>query len=209
MSFLLFLLMNSELEKYCTNHSENELSLLQDLTRQTYLNVLNPRMLSGHIQGLFLQMLVAMIRPKRALELGTYTGYSALCIAKNLDSDALLHTIEINDEVALFAKKFFSESDFASKIISHVGDSIKIIEQLDEQFQLVFIDANKRDYVSYYNAVFDKVSSGGFIIADNVLWDGHVLDNDKCINDAQTKGISEFNEMIKNRSEERRVGKEC
>jgi predicted O-methyltransferase YrrM len=192
--------MNNELEIYCTAHSNDELPLLQDLTRQTFLNVLNPRMLSGHMQGLFLQMLVSMIHPKRVLEIGTFTGYSALCIAQNLDSDALLHTIEINDEVAHFAKDFFAKSDFASKIVSHVGDAADIIDRLDEMFQLVFIDANKRDYINYYNKVFDKVESGGFILADNVLWDGHVLDVDKCKNDAQTKGISEFNKMIKNDS---------
>jgi caffeoyl-CoA O-methyltransferase len=190
--------MNKELEKYCDQHSSKELSLLQELTRQTFVNVLNPRMLSGHSQGLFLQMIVAMIHPKRVLEIGTYTGYSALCLAKNLEENSLLHTIEINDEVAAFAHNFFGKSEFSTKIQSHVGDAVEIIAQLDEMFQLVFMDGNKRDYVKYYNCIFDKVASGGFIIADNVLWDGHVLDEEKKINDAQTKGISEFNEMIRN-----------
>jgi len=190
--------MNKELEKYCDQHSSKELSLLQELTRQTFVNILNPRMLSGHSQGLFLQLIVAMIRPKRVLEIGTYTGYSALCLAKNLDENSLLHTIEINDEVAAFAQKFFKKSEFCSKILSHVGDAVEIIAQFNEMFQLVFMDGNKRDYVKYYNCIFDKVESGGFIIADNVLWDGHVLDENKLLNDAQTKGISEFNEMIRN-----------
>jgi len=190
--------MNKELEQYCDQHSSKELSVLQDLTRNTFLNVLNPRMLSGHSQGLFLQMIVAMIQPKRVLEIGTYTGYSGLCIAKNLTDGSMLHTIEINDEVAAFAQNYFRNSEYSKKIQSHVGDAVEIISQLDYTFHLVFMDGNKRDYVKYYNCVFDKVESGGFILADNVLWDGHVLDKDKIANDAQTKGISEFNEMIRN-----------
>ena len=190
--------MDKELEIYCNQHSSVELIELKELTRKTFLNVLNPRMLSGHSQGLLLQMIVAMIRPKRVLEIGTYTGYSALCIAKNLSEGSLLYTIEINDEVATFAQKFFNTSEYGGKIISYISDAIQIIEGIDEIFQIVFIDGNKRDYVKYYETIFEKVESGGFILADNVLWDGHVLDNDKVKHDAQTKGISEFNELIKN-----------
>ena len=190
--------MESEIEKYCIDHSSNELNILRELSRQTYNNVLNPRMLSGHIQGLFLQMIVQMIKPCRVLEIGTYTGYSGICIASQLDTGSLLHTIEINDEVALFAKSFFEKSGFSSKIIPHVGDAVDVIGDISETFQLVFIDGNKRDYVKYYDAVFDKVASGGFIVADNVLWDGHVLNTEKLQNDAQTKGIADFNDLIKN-----------
>jgi len=190
--------MDKELEIYCNQHSSVELIELKELTRKTFLNVLNPRMLSGHCQGLLLQMIVAMIRPKRVLEIGTYTGYSALCIAKNLPKDSLLYTIEINDEVATFAQKFFNTSEYGGKIISYIGDANQIIDGINEIFQIVFIDGNKRDYVKYYETIFEKVESGGFILADNVLWDGHVLDNEKVKHDAQTKGISDFNELIKN-----------
>jgi len=192
--------METEIEKYCIEHSSEESSLLKELTRQTHLNVLNPRMLSGHFQGLFLEMIVAMLKPKRILEIGTYTGYSGLCLAKHLGNDCILHTIEINDEVAFFAKSFFDKSEYGHKIISHVGDAVSVISTIDEMFDLVFMDGNKRDYVKYYDTIFDKVPSGGFIIADNVLWDGHVLDSDKVQKDAQTKGIFEFNELIKNDS---------
>ena len=186
-----------ELEEYSTSHSSNEWDLLSELSRETYLKVLNPRMLSGHNQGLLLTMLVHMISPRRVLEIGTYTGYSALCIARALRDDALLHTIEIDDEIACFAQSFFNKSGFSNKINSHIGDAATIIPGLNETFQLVFIDGNKRDYVTYYNTVFESVASGGFVIADNVLWDGHVLDKNIKRNDLQTRGIVEFNAMVK------------
>ncbi len=187
-----------ELDIYCVDHSSYEDELLSELTRQTYLKVLNPRMLSGCSQGLLLKMIVSMLKPNRVLEIGTFTGYSALCMAAGLSADGLIHTIEINDEVAAFAQSFFYRSDYAKKIISHVGDAIPIISAMTDDFQLVFIDGNKRDYLKYYETVFNKVAKGGFIIADNVLWDGHVLDEEKVQNDAQTKGIVLFNDFVKN-----------
>jgi len=197
--------MLKDIEQYCANHSSEESDILKDLTRKTFVNILNPRMLSGHLQGLFLKMIVQMIDPLQVLEIGTYTGYSALCMAEGLSEHGTIHTIEIDDEIAFFAKEQAKKSPHFNKITFLIGDALLIIPQLSETFELVFIDGNKRDYVKYYDSVFDKVASGGFIIADNVLWDGHVLDKEKSLKDPQTRGVVTFNEMIKNDSRVEKV----
>lgn len=186
-----------DINAYCSLHSSPEWDVLQELARQTHLRVLNPRMLSGHTQGLLLQMLVSMICPTMVLEIGTYTGYSALCIARNLGPGALLHTVEIDDEIALFARTFIEASNLSDKIIQHVGDAAKIIPTLDVEFQLAFIDGDKRNYIQHFEIVMERMLPGGFIVADNVLWDGHVLDETIKPKDQQTKGIIDFNKHVK------------
>jgi len=186
------------LNKYIESVTDDEPDFLKELVRQTHLKLMQPRMLSGHIQGRFLAMLVSLLQPKRILELGTFSGYSAYCLAENLPANGLLHTIEINEEVAEFTKQLYADTEISQKIVFHVGESMTIIPQLNEMFDLVFIDANKRDYLQYYHCVFPYLNSGALLIADNVLWDGHVVNEDKKTNDPQTKGIIEFNEYIKN-----------
>jgi predicted O-methyltransferase YrrM len=139
-----------------------------------------------------------MLKPSRVIEVGTYTGYSALSIARGLQAGALLHTIEIDDEIALFARGFFEKSGLHDAIVLHVGDACEIIPRIDETFQLAFIDGDKRKYIQYYELVLEKLSAGGCIIADNVLWDGHVLDTNVKANDHQTRGIMMFNDHVKN-----------
>ena len=188
--------MTGEFEDYCIKHSDKELPVLQQLTRETYNNILNPRMISGHLQGLFLKFITSLAKPENILEIGTFTGYSAISMAEGLLHGCTIHSIEINDEVAAFTKSFLSKNGYLDRINIHIGDACEIIQTLDIKFDMVFIDGNKRDYVKYYNTVFDKVKKGGLIIADNVLWDGHVLDEERCKTDAQTKGIAEFNDLI-------------
>lgn len=193
-----FIADDSDLMNYIQTHSSDEPEILKDLTKKTYLNVLNPRMLSGHIQGRMLKMFVQMINPSRILELGTYTGYSALCMAEGLSTDAYIDTIEVNDELEDIISEFKSKSNFGHKINVIFGDALEIIPTLIHKYDLVFIDANKRNYVEYYNLIFDKVPSGGYIIADNVLWDGHVLKSYEELKtkDSQTRGIKEFNDLV-------------
>lgn len=188
-----------ELFQYIANHIIPEESFLNELNRETHLRCLYPRMISGHLQGKLLYMLCKMINPKRVLELGTFTGYSAINMGLALNSDALLHTIEINDELAPMILKYIQKAGLQNKIILHIGDALELIPTLDELFDLVFIDANKRDYPAYYELVFNKVRPGGYIIADNTLWDGKVIDKNDS-NDMQTKGIMQFNEIVKNDS---------
>lgn len=189
--------MTDLLWKYIADHSEPEPEFLIQLTRQTHLQLLNPRMLSGHVQGRILKQLVRMIRPRRVLEIGTYTGYSAHCMAEALLPDSHLDTIEINDELAPFLEKNFSTSPLRNKISFFFGDAMEVIPTLQHQYDLVFMDGDKRLYSDYYHALFDMIPSGGYILADNVLWDGHVVDQVVKNNDYQTKGIVAFNEMIK------------
>lgn len=185
-----------ELEKYIRTHLEEEDPALKELERETFLNVLRPRMLSGHVQGTLLTMFSQMIQPKRILEIGTYTGYSAICLAKGLTDDGQLHTIEVNDELENMAKKYFEKAGMNSKIIQHIGDAKTIIPTLNEPFDLIFIDADKREYSNYFDLVIDKVPSGGMIIADNILWSGKVTEKPDP-RDEQTKGILEFNLKVK------------
>ena len=186
-----------DLESYILHHSDDESDLLAQLNRETHVKILNPRMLSGHLQGRILSMLAKMIQPKRILELGTFTGYSALCLAESLPEDGILYTIENNDELEDFAAGFFRRSPHGHKIKQLVGNALDLIPVLDEEFDLVLIDADKREYIAYYNAVFDKVRQGGYIFADNTLWAGKVIEN-IAPNDAQTAGILQFNEYVKN-----------
>lgn len=186
-----------EIEKYILNHIEPEDEILKELDRETHLNVLGARMISGHLQGQVLTMISKMIRPKTILEIGTFTGYSAICLAKGLHEDGKLITIEIDDELENIAKKYFEKAGVRNQIIQRIGKALEIIPTLNETFDLVFIDANKTEYPDYYSAVFDKVNSGGYIIADNTLWNGKVLEN-TADDDYQTHGIVEFNTIIKN-----------
>ena len=186
--------MTEELEDYILAHIDEEGDTLESLNRDTHLYHLRPRMCSGHLQGKILKMLVRMINPKTILELGTFTGYSALAMADGL-TDGELHTIEIDDELEEFIINHFESAPNGNKIHLHIGDAREIIPQLNKQFDMVFIDANKRQYVEYYNLVFDYVRPGGFIIADNTLWDGKVVDWGKKL-DAQTEGILNFNDFI-------------
>lgn len=187
--------MNTELEQYILAHSEPESDVLSELSRATHLQVLRPRMLSGNLQGQFLKMICRMIGARRVLEIGTYTGYAAISMASGLEEGGVLHTIDVNDEIEDFTRGFIERSGVQERIVFHVGDASEIIPRLEETFDLVFIDADKREYSKYYHLVFDKVRSGGMIIADDVLWDGKVADPDVKL-DAQTRGILEFNDMV-------------
>lgn len=187
--------MTDAVEQYILDHIDPEGAHLQRLNRDAHVNLLRPRMLSGHLQGRFLKMLCRMINPTYILELGTYAGYSALCLAEALPENGELHTIEIDDELEDFIRKHIDASEFGSKIHLHIGDTFHIVPQIDRTFDLVFIDADKRSYCEYFDLVFDKVRPGGFIVADNTLWDGKVLDV-PVATDAQTIGILNFNEKI-------------
>ncbi len=186
---------DKKLTTYVQQHSTEELSILKELDRATHLNVLRPRMLSGHEQGMLLYLLVRMLQPKRILELGTYTGYSAISMARGLEDGGQLVSIDKNDELYPFAQQFVEKSGFSDKITLLSGDAKTVIPTLDDTFDLVFIDADKAEYIAYYDLIFDKVHSGGFILADNVLWDGKVL-ADTPDTDAQTQGILAFNKYI-------------
>lgn len=184
------------LDEYILSHSDEEGELLSSLNRDANVNLLRPRMLSGHLQGRILKMFCRMLRPRRVLEIGTYTAYATLCMAEGTEEDALIHTLEINDEMEDFIMKYLSRSPYKDKIMLHFGDAMEIIPQLDETFDLVFIDADKRLYSEYFDLVFPKVRPGGLILADNTLWDGKVLKKPHPA-DKQTIGILSFNDKIK------------
>ena len=188
---------DDQLNQYIKSHTTPEDSLLTQVERDTHQHVLAPRMVSGHIQGAVLQMLSMMIRPKRILEIGTFTGYSALCLARGLDKDGMLHTIEIDDELEYIYAKYFAQSTYAQNIKYHIGDAREIITTLNDTFDLVFLDGDKRQYTEYYNILMDNnlVKSGGYIFADNVLWSGKVVETVKS-SDKQTLNILEFNELV-------------
>ena len=187
--------MTEELEEYILAHISPEGEMLRRLNRETHLYHLRPRMCSGHLQGRLLKMFVRMIAPKAILELGTFTGYSALCLAEGIAPDGVVHTIEIDDELEDFIRAHFDASEYGSRIVLHIGDAEQIIPTLDTRFDLVFIDANKRDYVAYYEMAMQVLNPGGFIIADNTLWDGKVVTCTEKI-DAQTAGILAFNNHV-------------
>ena len=187
-------MISKELEAYASAHSSKESKLLKQLWRETHLKVLSPGMLSGHIQGRFLSMVSHMVHPDKILEIGTFTGYSAICLAEGLSEKGMLHTIEVNHELVDIIERYFKESGHNEKLKLHIGDAKQVISTLEGPFDLVFIDADKENYVNYYNLVFDKVRTGGIIIADNTFWHGNVLTNDQ---GKETKGIVAFNEMIK------------
>lgn len=183
------------LDDYLIAHSDVEPEYLAKINRTTHLRMINPRMLSGHYQGRVLAMISQMVKPRRILELGTFTGYSALCLAEGLVADGMLHTIDIDDELEEFIHENFTSSEYGSKIKLHIGAALSIIGEMDEMFDLVFIDADKKEYKAYYEAVLPKVNAGGFILVDNTLWDSKVL---KPIEpkDKDTPLIMEFNDYV-------------
>jgi len=185
-----------ELEHYILAHISEEDPVLFQLNRETHMNVLYSRMCSGHLQGSILTMLSRMINPRNILELGTFTGYSAICLAKGLQKEGKLHTIEVNDELEEMAFSYFEKANLQNTIVQHIGDASEIIPTLNETFDLVFMDADKRRYKEHYDLVFDKVPVGGYIFADNILWSGKVT-GEIDPRDTQTTGILEFNESIK------------
>jgi len=188
--------MNKELEQYIEDYSTPEDPILEDLYRQTHIRFLNPTMVSGHLQGKFLEFISYMLRPQYILEIGTFTGYSAICLSKGLKLNGKLITIEINDELTSFAHSYFIKAGVDSKITQLTGKAQEIIPRLDLKFDLVFMDADKREYIEYYDLIIGKLNPGGFIIVDNVLWSGQVLDKDTT--DQQARGIIDFNSMIRN-----------
>ena len=178
---------------YAEAHTEGESDLLQSLVRETHLKTLAPRMLSGHLQGRFLSLLTKLMQPKRILEIGTFTGYAALCMAEGLAEDGILTTIEANDELAFLIEKYIEKGNFKGRITPIFGNALEIIPTLTDVFDVVFIDAGKRDYPKYYDLVLPKVRSGGLIIADNILWSGKVVEEKK---DLDTQIIDQFNKKI-------------
>lgn len=188
-------LIPEEIEEYCELHTTPESQLLNRLNRETNLKVLRPRMLSGKLQGAFLAMISRMIKPSYILEIGTYTGYSALCLAEGLTSSGELHTIEIDEELEDISRKYFKESSFHSQIHLHIGDANTIIPTLPHQWDLVFIDAEKKDYKKYFDLIFPNLRNGGIILIDNVLWSGKVVE-EVAHNDYDTQAILAFNDYI-------------
>jgi len=182
-------------EEYITTHSDPEPDYLAKLNRITHLRMINPRMMSGHYQGRVMAMFCHMIQPKSVLEIGTFTGYSALSMAEGMPVDGILHTIDYDDELESFLKGVFAGSEYGHKIRLHIGDALTEIDKINDTFDLVFIDADKEEYLAYYEAVLPKVRTGGYILADNTLWDGKVL---KPVDpkDRETKAIMKFNDFI-------------
>ncbi|MDR1336806.1 MAG: O-methyltransferase [Tannerella sp.] len=185
-------------EAYILNHIDGEGELLAALNRDAHVKLLRPRMIAGHLQGRLLKMFCRMIRPRRVLEIGTYTAYATLCMAEGLPDGALIHTVEVNDEMEPFIRPYLEQSPDREKIRVHWGDVADILPALDETFDLVYIDADKRAYCAYYELVFPRVRPGGFILADNTLWSGKVTESHTPSADMHTKGIREFNERIGN-----------
>lgn len=184
-----------ELDTYVVKHSQKEPELLQQLNRETYQKIIQPRMLSGAYQGRVLSMLSKLINPKNILEIGTYTGYSAICLAEGIQKDGELHTIDINEELEDFQRKYFNLSSYGKQIHQHVGDATKIIPDLDMKFDLVFIDADKPNYPTYFELVISKINSGGVILSDNVLWNGKVIEKvDE--EDISTKALLKYNTLL-------------
>lgn len=187
---------SQELEDYIEQHSEKEPELLAALNKETYQKILLPRMLSGHFQGRVLSMLSKLIRPVNILEIGTYTGYSALCLCEGMQENGILHTIDIKEELIDFQRKHFNKSPWGNQIVQHLGEAIAIIPTLDVKFDLVFIDADKENYLNYFELIVPKMNRGGIILSDNVLWSGKVLEplNPK---DISTKILLEYNQLLK------------
>lgn len=188
---------SEDLENYVANHSENEPDLLAQLNKETHQKILQPRMLSGHFQGRVLSMLSKLIRPKNILEIGTYTGYAALCLAEGLSDNGELDTIDNNEELVDFQKKYFDLSAWSHQIHQHLGNALDIIPTLNKKFDLVFIDADKENYINYFNLIVPMMNKGGIILSDNVLWSGKVLEEVKA-NDKSTKILLEYNLLLKN-----------
>ena len=185
-----------DLDDYISNHSEDEPELLQQLNRETHQKILQPRMLSGHYQGRVLSLISKMTHPKHILEIGTYTCYAALCLAEGLQPDGELHTIDINEELVDFQRKYFDQSPYGPKIIQHLGNATNILPKLNKTFDLVFIDADKENYPNYFNLFIEKLNKGGIIISDNVLWSGKVIEPVQP-DDMATKALLEYNRLLK------------
>ena len=183
-----------KIEEYISAHIQPESSLLKRIYRETNLKMLNPRMASGHIQGRLISMFVSMIRPQMVLEVGTFTGYATLCIAESLPEGGRVHTIEIDDELEDFIRKGFDDSPFSDRIILHIGDALETVPGLVLMFDMIFLDVEKREYPDYYNVLMDYLKPGGYMLADNTLWDGHVVDSNYD-SDPQTVAVKRFNDM--------------
>lgn len=184
------------IDEYVEQYSENEPALLQELNRETNQKILQPRMLSGHYQGRVLSMISKLCRPTNILEIGTYTGYSALCLAEGMAKDGELHTIDINEELYDFQRKYFDKSGYGRQIVQHLGNALDIIPQLTKTFDLVFIDADKENYSNYFHTIIDKLNSGGIILSDNVLWSGKIFETVKH-DDVDTKELIKYNQLLK------------
>ena len=182
-----------KIENYALAHTEKEPQLLAELNRETWANVMVPRMLSGHLQGRVLSMFSKLVSPENILEIGTYTGYSALCLAEGLKPKGTLHTLDINEEYTAVAKRYFNKSDYGKNIQQHIGNALDVIPTLACKFQLVFIDADKENYANYFDSIIDKMDIGGLIIADNVLWSGKVTEAQK---DEETTALDNYNKKI-------------
>ncbi len=183
------------IDNYAVNHSQEEPQLLKELNRETWQTVLNPRMLSGAFQGRVLSMISKLVNPKTILEIGTYTGYSALCLAEGLQENGVLHTIDKNEELEELQYKYFQKSEFRDQIKQHIGNALEIIPTIDTKFDLVFIDADKVNYINYFNLIIEKMNKGGVILSDNVLWSGKVVEelNPK---DIDTKTLLKYNKLL-------------
>ena len=186
---------SQSIEDYILNHIDEESEYLKQLYRDTHIKLLRPRMASGHLQGRVLKMFVEMIQPRKIVEIGTYSGYSALCLAEGLPENGMLYTFEINDEMEDFTRPWIEQSPVADKIKFIIGDALELIPQLNVTFDMAFIDGNKRNYAAYYELILSYLRQGGFMLVDNTLWDGHVIEEVKQ-NDYQTKGILTFNELV-------------
>ena len=188
--------LSEELENYAAQHTEDEPLLLKELNKRTHLNVLQPRLISGHFQGRFLSLLSKMVQPRTILEIGTYTGYATLCLAEGLHLEGVLHTIDIKEELTDLQREFFDRSGYGNQIVQHLGKAADIIPALDTTFDLVFIDADKQNYAHYFDLVIEKMNRGGIILSDNVLWSGKVVEEVKH-NDKHTQALMAYNQKIK------------
>mgnify|MGYP001567003609 FL=1 len=181
------------ISSYSLENTEKEPKLLSELNRETWANVMIPRMLSGHLQGRVLSMISKMIHPTNIIEVGTYTGYSALCMAEGLKENGKIHTLDINEEYTSVAKKYFDKSEYKENIIQHIGNAVDVIPQLNDKFQLAFLDADKENYSNYFDLIINKMDIGGYIIADNVLWSGKVTEENK---DEETMALHDYNKKV-------------
>lgn len=188
--------LSDELDQYVTEHSENEPELLVQLNKETHQKILQPRMLSGHFQGRVLSMLSKIIRPTNILEIGTYTGYATLCLAEGMEENGRIDTIDVNEELVDFQRKYFDRSPWGKHIFQHTGSGIDIIPTLNIKYDLVFIDADKDNYINYFHLILPKMNKGGIILSDNVLWSGKVIEDIKP-GDFTTKILLEYNQLLK------------
>ncbi len=189
--------LSDELDSYVTNHSENEPELLAQLNKETHQKILQPRMLSGHFQGRVLSMLSKIIHPTSILEVGTYTGYATLCLAEGLAENGTIDTLDIEEELVDFQRKYFDKTIWANQITQHLGDALEIIPTLNKKYDLVFIDADKENYINYFHLIVPMMNKGGIILSDNVLWSGKVLEEVKT-SDITTQILLEYNQLLKN-----------